>query len=121
MSSSNSLSNSKWASREALQARRKVVENLGEEGLAAFLEALVVEAQRPVPPTLSNWQVHRAWADGALNLAKRVQEFLSIEKIDQDMKDLDEHDRQLASRRPVGEQNPWASFKNEPYGNKGSV
>jgi hypothetical protein len=113
MNSSNSLSNSKWASKEALQARRKVVENLGEEGLAAFLEALVVEAQRPVPPTLSNWQVHRAWADGALNLAHRLQEFLSIEKIDQDLRELDDRDRQLAARKPVGEQNPWKSYKDD--------
>lgn len=111
MSNISDGSRPKWATREALQARLRILELLGDEGLQAFLETLVVEARKPVPPTLSNWLVLRAWSDGALATAEKFQTFWDKDSILAALKALDEEDRIAAMRRPVGQINPYSEFK----------
>jgi len=105
---SHSSSNSRpWATLQALQERRKVVELLEATGFPAFLETLEEEARKPVPPTLNNWPVLRAWADGAHDNALKLKDFWCKTSIDNAIRDHIEHNRRVSEMRPVGENNPW--------------
>ena len=87
---------------------------LEETDFPALLGTLVGEAQEPVLPTLSNWLVLRAWADGALATALKFKNAFNLDMIDKAIKEVQEKERELASARPVGNQNPYHDFG--PFG-----
>ena len=94
---------------KTLQDRRKVALLLVDTDFPALLETLVAEAQQPVPPTLSNWLVLRAWADGSLSTALKCQNLFNLGKIDQSIKEYQDAIQKENDIRPVGQKNPFDS------------